>query len=130
MSDVACSWFVLRVVPHPYTGAGAPVAVVLQSRPAEYLGIRAITDPDRLRALAPDVDLELLHRYLTSYRAIAAGDADAGEIALLSRPERFHWMAAPRSDVLQPSATEHGMAADPAARLEALFSERVEGAQP
>jgi hypothetical protein len=125
MRPVACSYFTLRVVPHPYTGAGVPVAVVLQSRPAEYLGIRAITDPDRLRTLAPDVDIELLCRYLDSYQAIAAGRAEGGEIALLSRPERFHWMAAPRSDVLQPSDTEHAVAEDPEGLLERLFDEWV-----
>ena len=125
MSGVACSFFTLNVVPHPYTGEGVPVGVVLQSRPAGFLGMRAVTEPDRLRRMAPDVDIGLLHRYLLSCQAIVAGVADGGEIALLSPPERFHWLAAPRSDVLQPSATEHRMAEDPETLLESLFRERV-----
>jgi hypothetical protein len=125
MNGVPCSYFTLRVVPHPYTGAGVPVGVVVQSRPAEFLGMRAVTDRDRLVALVPDVDIELLTRYLHSYEAIANGEDGGGEIALLSRPERFHWLAAPRSDVLQPSMVEHGMAHDPAALLESLYAERV-----
>lgn len=120
-----CSFFTLRVVPHPYTGEGEPIGVVLQSRPAEFLGLRAIEDEARLRALAPDVDVELLCEYLASLRAIVAGDEAGGEIALLSRPERFHWLAAPRSDVLQPSPVEHRTADDPEALLDALFAERV-----
>jgi hypothetical protein len=130
MSGTPCSFFTLRVVPHPYTGAGVPVGVVLQSRPAEYLGLRAITDADRLGRIAPDVDIELLTRYLRSYQSIAAGEENGGEIALLSRPERFHWLAAPRSDVLQPSPVEHRMAEDPATLLDELFGERVGSSVP
>jgi hypothetical protein len=125
--SVPCSFFTLRVVPHPYDGAGTPVGVVVQSRPAEYLGIRVITDGERLARISPDVDVELLCRYLLSYEAIANGAEDGGEIALLSRPERFHWLAAPRSDVLQPSPVEHAMAERPASLLEELFDERVAG---
>jgi hypothetical protein len=75
----------------------------------------------------PDVDAELLARYLAACRAIAAGDEAAGEIALLSPPERFYWLTAPRSDVLQPSTVQHGFAEDPAARLLELFREHVAG---
>lgn len=126
MTGLPCSWAVLNVVPHPHTGRGAPVGVVLQSRPAEYVGFRAITDPGRLGRLAPDVDIELLVRYLRSCEAIAAGREEAGEIALLPPPERFHWFAAPRSDVLQPGPIEYGTADDPAGLLDTLFSDRVE----
>jgi hypothetical protein len=117
---------VLHVVPHPHTGRGAPVGVVLQSRPAMYVGFRGITDADRLTQLAPDVDIELLVRYLRQCEAIAEGREEAGEIALLSPPERFYWLSAPRSDVLQPGHLEYGMADDPARLLETLFRNRVE----
>lgn len=130
MSEVPCSWALLRVVPHPYTGAGVTVGVVLQSRPAEFIGLEAVTDPERLRSLAPDVDVDLLARYLESCRSIASGDEAAGEIALLSAPERFHWLTAPRSDVIQPTAVRHGTTDDPAAMLRRLFGEHVEGAEP
>ncbi len=126
--EVPYSFAVLRVVPHPYTGRGAPVGVVLQSRPAEFIGLRVVTDPAALRALAPDADVELLVRYLRSAAEIAAGDAAAGEIALLSAPERFHWLTARRSDVIQPDPPEHGKCADPGAQLRLLFEARVLGA--
>ena len=127
MSPVPCSFFVLRVVPHPHLGDAAPVGVVVQSRPAEYLGLRAVTDPELLRGIAPDIDIELLTRYLDALRIVAAGLEAGGEIALMSKPERFHWLAAPRSDVLQPSPVEHRLADDPARLLEELFRDRVEG---
>jgi hypothetical protein len=115
----------MHVVPHPHTGRGAPVGVVLQSRPAMYVGFRALMDAEELRRLAPDVDNELLVRYLRSCEAIAAGREEGGEIALLSPPERFYWLSAPRSDVLQPGRLEHGMSDDPARMLETLFRHRV-----
>ena len=120
------SWALLRVVPHPHTGEGVPVGVVLQSRPAEFIALRAITDPGHLRALAPDADIELLARYLRACIAIAEGAGDGGDIALLSAPERFHWLTAPRSDVLQPGPVHHERADDPAALLDHLFRTLVD----
>jgi hypothetical protein len=124
---VPYSFAVLRAVPHPYTGEGVPVGVVLQSRPAEFIGLVAVTDPDELSRLAPEVDADLLARYLRSCQAIARGDESAGEIALLSAPERFHWLTAPRSDVIQPSAVQHGFTEDVGAMLSELFERHVAG---
>lgn len=119
------SFALLRVVPHPHTGAFRNAGVVLQSRPAEFIGLLAVTDEARLRALAPDVDVELLARYLRSCEAIAAGEESAGEIALLSPPERFHWLTAPRSDVIQASPVHSGLTDDPARTLRELFEEHI-----
>ena len=121
------SFALLRVVPHPHTGAFRDVGVVLQSRPAEFIGLLAITDEERLRALAPDADIELLARYLRSCRAIAEGEESAGEIALLSAPERFHWLTAPRSDVIQASPVHSGLTDDPARTLRELFAAHTSG---
>lgn len=122
---VPYSYALLRAVPHPYTGEGTPVGVVLQSRPAEFIGLEAITDETLLQRLAPDVDIDLLARYLRSCQAIARGDEAGGEIALLSAPERFHWLTAPRSDVIQPSPVQHGFTEDPIACLMSLFARHV-----
>ena len=73
---------VLRAVPHPHIGAFVPVGVVLHARTVDYLGMRAITDIDELRTLVPEVDTELLARYLRSVRAICDGDETAGPVAL------------------------------------------------
>jgi hypothetical protein len=121
------SFALLRVVPHPYTGAFVTVGVVLQSRPAEFVGLRAITDVERLRELAPDADAELLARYLRTCESIGAGDEAAGEIARLSAPERFHWLTAPRSDVIQASPVHGGLTDDPARTLQELFDRHIEG---
>lgn len=124
-SSTACHFAVLRVVPHVHTGAFVNVGVMLHARTLEFLGVRVITDEATLRRLAPDVDVELLSRYLRGYEQIAAGDPGAGEVALLPPSERFHWMTAPRSDVLQASPVHTGITSDPDATLDELFQSLV-----
>jgi Protein of unknown function (DUF3037) len=124
-SWVAYDFAVLRAVPHVYLGAFVPVGVVVHARTAEFLGIRALTDPAALAARVPDVDAELLARYLRSCEAICAGDPAAGPIALAPPSERFHWLTAPRSDVLQSSPVHEGLCEDPRRALEELFAEYV-----
>jgi hypothetical protein len=92
--------------------------------------MRTLTDPAELAARVPDVDHELLARYLRSCCAVAAGDPAAGPVALAPPSERFHWLTAPRSDVLQSSPVHAGLADDPAAALEELFAAYVLGAGP
>ena len=116
---------VLRVVPRVHTGAFANVGVVLHARTAEFLALRAVSSVDALRRLAPGLDPELLARYLASCAAICAGDESAGPVALAPPSERFHWLTAPRSDVLQSSPVHEGVCADPAIELDTLFAAYV-----
>jgi hypothetical protein len=124
---VAYDFAVLRVVPNVATGACANVGVILHARTAEFLELRVLRDPATLRALAPALDTDLLARYLAACEAICRGDADAGPVALTSPSERFHWLTAPRSDVLQCSPVHEGVCEDPAWTLEELFGSYVRG---
>ena len=72
-------------------------------------------------AMAPDCDPEIVREHLAAIEAIAAGDPDAGPIAALSAPERFHWLVSPSSTIIGPSEVHTGLTADPAATLEHLF---------
>ena len=122
---IAYDFAVLRAVPHVHLGAFVPVGVLVHARTTGYLGMRVLSDSAELAARVPDVDHELLARYLRSYCAVAAGDAAAGPVGLAPSSERFHWLTAPRSDVLQSSPVHAGLAVDPARTLEALFAEYV-----
>lgn len=124
-SLVTYHFAVLRVVPHVHLGACVNVGVLLHVRTAEFLGMRAITAPAALRALVSDVDHELLSRYLRCYAGICDGDPDAGPVALAPPSERFHWLTAPRSDVLQASPVHEGLGDDPGRALDELFAEFV-----
>lgn len=123
---IAYSFAVLCVVPHPHLGTAVPVGVILHARTAQFIGIRVLTDPAELAARAPGVDVELLARYLHALCAVAEGEPDAGPVALLPTSERFHWLTAPRSDVLQSGRVHSGLTEDPAAELERLFAAHVE----
>ena len=122
---IAYSFAVLCVVPHPHLGTAVPIGVILHARTAQFIGIRVLTNPAELAARAPGVDVELLCRYLDGLRAVAEGEQDAGPVALLPTSERFHWLTAPRSDVLQSGRVHSGLAEDPAAELERLFMAHV-----
>ena len=118
---VSYNFAVVRVVPHVHLGAFCNMGVVVHARTADFLGIRVLSEPDAVRARVPDVDTELLARYLRACEAICAGDPAAGPVALAPPSERFHWLTAPRSDVLQSSPVHEGICADPSEALNELF---------
>jgi hypothetical protein len=120
----AYAFAVLRAVPHVHIGNFVNVGVVVHAPAADFLDMRVLTDVAALRARAPDIDVELLARYLATYRAVCAGDEAAGPLALATPSERFHWLTAPRSDVLQSSAVHEGIG-DPARALADLFAQYV-----
>jgi hypothetical protein len=116
---------VLRVVPHPFIGAFVPVGVVVHARTREFLGMRVLTGAEELGARVRDVDPELLARYLRAIRDVCEGEPSAGPVALASPSERFHWLTAPRSDVIQSGPVHGGVCEDPARTLEELFATYV-----
>lgn len=122
---ISYNFAVLRAVPHVHIGAFVPVGIVLHARTTEFLGARVITDPGELESRVSGADVELLSRYLESCAAICAGELTAGPIALAPPSERFHWLTAPRSDVIQAGPVHEGLCEDPAATLDELFAELV-----
>jgi hypothetical protein len=124
-SSVAYDFAVLRVVPHVHLGEFTSIGVILHARTVEFLGMRALSDPVRLRERFPGLDHELLVRYLRTFERICAGDPAVGPIALEPPSERFHWLTSPRSDVLQTSPIHEGLCDDPARALDALFESYV-----
>ena len=111
----------IRVVPRVERGECVNVGVVLLCRERAYLGMRVALDRPRLRALAPDLETRLIARYLATWERICAGDASAGPVAALSQAERFHWLVAPSSTIIQPSAVHTGISAAPDQPLDALL---------
>lgn len=126
---ISYNFAVLRAVPHVYTGVFVPVGIVLHARTEEFIGVRVITDLQELTARANDADVELLARYLESCKAIAEGAMTAGPIALAPPSERFHWLTAPRSDVIQSGPVHEGLCEDPGTTLDQLFATLVAGGQ-
>jgi hypothetical protein len=117
---------IVRVVPRVDRGESINAGIVLHSRPRRYLAARVALDIELLRALAPDCDPTEVSGHLVAIPRICAGDPAAGPIARLSRPERFHWLVAPSSTIVQPSEVHTGLTDDPAATLEHLFRTLVQ----
>ncbi|HET7434741.1 MAG TPA: DUF3037 domain-containing protein [Thermoanaerobaculia bacterium] len=121
----AFDYAVVRVVPRVERGEFINAGTILFSPTARFLGARIALDAARLHALAPALDLEVVQNYLDIIPLICNGGPDAGAIGSLSQSERFHWLTAPRSTIIQTSPMHSGVHADPGAALEQLFAKLV-----
>lgn len=121
----AFDYVIVQVVPRVDRDERLNAGVILFCPAAGYLGCRIALDERRLRALAPDLDLAGLAAQLDAIEAVVAGDAGAGPIASLPPSERFHWLSAPRSTVVQPTAPHAGLCDDPTVALDHLFKTAV-----
>jgi Protein of unknown function (DUF3037) len=120
------SYAILRVVPRVERGECFNAGVVVFCRQLGFLGVRVGLDEGRLAALAPDASAEDVRAHLDALVRVAAGDPDGEAIAALPASERFGWLVAPSSTIIQPSAVHTGLSDDPQATLDALFAELVE----
>lgn len=116
---------IIRVVPRVERGECMNAGVILFCRTKRFLGALIHLDEQRLLALAPDIDLEMVRRQLEMIRLTSAGDAIVGRLAHLSLAERFHWLVSPRSTIIQTSPVHCGLCSDPSAALRHLLKEMV-----
>ena len=123
----AYDWALVRVVPRVETGDGEAVGVALHARRAGVFALHLAAAPDALAAhLAarwPGLDARLLACALRGMEAVAGGADAGGPLGRLPASERFHWLAATRSGVLQAGPVRTGMSADPAAEAARLAAE-------
>jgi hypothetical protein len=119
------TYAILRLVPNVERGEQLNVGVVLFCRQRGFLGARVALDEERLKALAPSLDLAEVAAHLHGLVRVAEGNPAAGAIATLPPSERFGWLAAPSSTVIQASPVHTGLSDDPAATLDGLFTRLV-----
>ena len=112
---------IVRVVPRVERGEFVNAGVVLFCRTRRFLAARIELDRARLAALAPWLDMDEIERHLAIFPLVAAGGPEGGPIGLLPQPDRFHWLVAPRSTMIQVSPAHAGLCDDPAAALEELM---------
>ena len=118
-------YVILRAAPRIQRGEFINVGAVLYCRALDYLGAGWDVQPERLRALDPAVDVDVVCAALDQIRAICAGEPVGGPAAGTTISERFRWLAAPRSTVVHPSPIHSGITEDPAADLERLLDSFV-----
>lgn len=121
----AYEWFTLRLVPDVARGECLNVGVVLFVAATDHLAWHLALDEARAVALHPGVDLAAVRTQLTGIEELLGGHAVPEANASRRARERFRWLAAPRSTILQPSAVHAGITDDPAAELARLTARMV-----
>jgi hypothetical protein len=116
---------VLKVIPRVERGECINAGVVLYCQADRFLGARIHLDADRLKALDPAADLEAVRAHLEAARSVCAGGPEARAVGRIHLTDRFGWLVAPRSTVVQPSEVHTGLTEDPEAELERLLQSMV-----
>ena len=116
---------VVRVVPRVERGEFVNAGVILFCSTRAFLDSRIELPRARLAALAPSLDLGIVESHLEVIPLVCRGGAEAGPIGALTQRERFHWLVAPRSTVIQMSPVHSGVHHDLDAALESLMEKLV-----
>jgi hypothetical protein len=116
---------VIRVVPKVEREEFLNVGVILYCAKQKFLQTKFNVDQQRLTALCQKTDIEMLKEYLNGFEQVCKGSREAGEIGKLSIAERFRWLTATRSTVVQTSKVHPGLCDDANEMLEKLFNELV-----
>ena len=112
---------VIRVVPRVEREEFVNAGVIVFCLERNFLAARVHVDDERLKALWPEIDVDLVQQHLEAFPRISAGDPSAGPIARLSLRERFHWLVSPRSTIIQVSPVHTGICESPEQALDRLF---------
>jgi hypothetical protein len=116
---------VIRVVPRVEREEFINVGVIVSCPALNFLQARIELDEDRIRFLDATIDMEAVRLHLETIPKICAGGEDAGPIGKLPQRNRFQWLSAPRSTIIQTSAVHTGRGDNPNAILEHLFRTMV-----
>ncbi|MGC3981714.1 MAG: DUF3037 domain-containing protein [Steroidobacteraceae bacterium] len=116
---------IVRVVPRVERQEFINIGAIVSCPTKNFLEARIELDEARLKAFDATLDIEAIRLHANSILAICAGGPDSGPIGKLTQRERFHWLIAPRSTVIQMSPGHSGRCAEPNAALEHLLEKMV-----
>jgi len=116
---------IIRVVPKVEREEFVNVGVIVSCPAREFLEARIALDEQRLMALDATLDIDFLRTHLATIPAICIGGKQAGPIGQLSQRERFRWLSATRSTIIQISPVHAGLCKNPADTLEHLLDTMV-----
>ena len=117
---------IVRVVPRVEREEFINAGVILFCLEQRFLEARVHVDESRLKALWPEIDIDLVRQHLEAFPNICKGDRSAGPIAKLSQRERFHWLVAPRSTMIQVSPVHSGLCENPEDAMERLVRDLLQ----
>jgi hypothetical protein len=116
---------IVRLVPCVEREEFVNVGVVVYCRERQFLKSAFELNETRVRAVCADVDIDEVREHLRSFEQICSGGDTAGPIGKLPAGERFRWLTAPRSTIVQTSPVHTGLSRDVDETLEALLVKMV-----
>ncbi|MDN3620132.1 MULTISPECIES: DUF3037 domain-containing protein [Polaribacter] len=122
---VTFEYAIIRLVPKVEREEFFNVGVILFSKRKKFLAIKYHINADKLKALAPELELEILNNYLNAWKLICEGKAAGGKIGEFEISDRFRWLAACRSTIIQSSKTHPGLCDEPEKELNDIFDKYV-----
>jgi hypothetical protein len=125
MPDVKFDYSIIRVVPRVDREEFVNVGVLISCPERQFLEARIEPDWRRLEAFSPGVNRQLVEEYLGVIPRISRGGDGGGPIGRLTQRERFHWLVAPRSTIIQMSPVHSGVCGDPHEALNRVFDRMV-----
>lgn len=127
MRETFCTfdYATLRLVPRVEREEFFNVGVILSCPAHKFLEARIFLDEDKLKCFAPEAEAATIRQYLEIIPKICAGSENAGVIGKLTQRERFYWLTAQRSTIVQSSSVHTGFTAAPRETLEHLFDKIV-----
>ena len=116
---------VIRIVPKVEREEFLNVGVILYCGKQKFLQVKFHWDSKRISLLCPDLDMDELAGHLKAIERICQGTPEAGPIGTLPIAERFRWLTATRSTILQPSKVHPGFCRNAGEELQKLFEQMV-----
>lgn len=122
---VTYEFAIIRFLPKVERQEFINVGVLLFSKRKKYLGIKYHISKEKLLALCKTTDIDFVNEYLKAWEQICKGGADGGPIGQFEMSDRFRWLAASKSTVLQCSPTHPGLCHDAENELQDLYKRFV-----
>ncbi len=129
-NQLTYDYAIIRVVPKVERGEFVNVGIIVSCPAQGFLEAQIAYDEQRLRALDASLDIEAVRNHLAPIPVICTGGKQAGPIGQLSQRERFQWLVAPRSTIIQTSPVHTGLCTNPAAALQHLLDTLVRAPHP
>lgn len=116
---------IIRIVPKVEREEFFNVGVILFSKQKKFLDMKYYINPEKLKVFSTEIELEVFNDYLNAWKLICDGEASGGNIGKLDLADRFRWLTACRSTIIQSSKTHPGLSHDPKLALEDIFNAYV-----
>ncbi|WP_179333368.1 DUF3037 domain-containing protein [Winogradskyella costae] len=122
---VTFEYAIIRLVPRVEREEFFNIGVILFSKRKKFLGVKFKVADDKLNAFSCELDLDAINCYLKSWELISKGEVSGGAIAKFELSDRFRWLAASRSTIIQSSKTHSGLTENPELELQSIFEKYV-----